>query len=305
MKRILESFKNLYRGSDVVKKHLMVALMFVIPGLLGATAQFADKEYKEILVPVLIAAVILLVLSIIPILFLSGFYIKFVNKRLVDGAEGIPAMDLDCLVQGLKLIPVYFVWSVYVGIPVGLYFFAVIAAFLCLMATKPETYVVILSTIVLFGLCFLLIIPLFIITPFIQQVYIKYAETLEYSKSVFNPLTPFRFMKRAFKESMLVALKFLIVSVVTSSIAQVFGFIIAMFIIVVMMFAIAFSHSSDPSKLPAWIIILLILISSLAGVIQGYVTQMTQLAYIDNLEDVYKEKLLEQSIADESPETQE
>lgn len=293
MKRILESFKNLYKGQDIVKTHLLIAALFILPALFGATVQFLDKDYKEYLIPILIASVVLACLTIIPILFLSGYYIKFVNKRLHE-PEGIPVLNSDCIIQGIKLIPVYLVWTLYIGIPLLLIFGIILFGAAAIFSGKPEISAVILTVLAIIGLTFLVFIALFILSPFIQQVYIRYAQDFEYCPDVFNPLTPFRYMKKAFKETMIVALKFLVVSIAVNALSQIIMIIFVIFAVLIGIIATIFSSDTSDSLPPAAIFIL-IFVSAISGVIQGYATQMTALAYVDNLEDVYKEKIIEKS----------
>lgn len=293
MKRILESFKNLYKGQDTVKTHLLIAALFILPALFGATVQFLDKDYREYMIPILIASVVLACLTVIPVLFLGGFYIKFVNKRLHE-PEGIPVLNLDCLIQGVKLIPIYFVWSLYIGIPCLLIFGMILFGAAAVFSGKPDIAAIILTVLAIIGFISLVFIALFILSPFIQQVYIRYAQDFEYCSDVFNPLTPFRYMKKAFKETMIVALKFLVVSIAVSSISQIILIILVIFAVLVGILVAIFSSDTSDSLPPAAIFIM-IFVSSVAGVIQGYATQMTALAYIDNLEDVYKEKIIEKS----------
>lgn len=290
MKRILESFKNLYIGENVVKTHLLLAAMFIIPGLLGATTQFLDKEFKEYLIPILIVACILLILSIIPALFMSGYYIKFLNKRLYEPI-GIPNMDLDCFIQGVKVLPLYIAWCSYIGIPVLLYITAVIGGVVVYLSTKPDDIFAILSIIVMFCLLLILVIPLFLISPFVSGVYIKYAKDIRYSSELFNPFIYFDYMKKAFKELISVALKFFVVSIVGSFAVQIVGLVIFLLIMIVGAICLIFASGakSDGLLTPAGIIII-ILLGSLVGVVQGYITQIIAFAYSDNLIDVYKEK---------------
>lgn len=290
MKRILESFKNLYKGQNVVKTHLLLVAMFIIPGLLGATTQFLDKEFKEYLIPILIVVGVLLILSIIPALFMSGYYIKFLNKRFYEPV-GIPDMNLDCFIQGLKVLPLYIVWCLYIGVPILLYFVAVIGGFIAYLSTKPDDIFAVFAVAVMFGLLLFLIIPIFLISPFVSGVYLKYAKDIKYSKELFNPFIYFGYMKKAFKELIVVALKFFVVSIVGSFAVQIIGLII--FLLIMIVFAIclifAIGAKSDDILTPAGIVII-ILLGSMVGIVQGYITQVVAFAYSDNLIEVYKEK---------------
>lgn len=299
MKRILESFKNLYKGADVVKTHIWVALMFVIPGMLGATAQFLDKDYKEYMVPVLIATFILSVLTIIPMLFLSGFYLNFINKRLKEPV-GVPCFNLDCFIKGVKALPVFIVWTLYVSIPV-LIVFSVSCGFGIFLANNKD----LLSIVLLILLCFVFILITFLfcvfVSPFVQLVYISYAKNFEYSAKLFNPLVFFTYVKKSFKETMLVVLKFIVVNLITSTVAQILGVVFVILAIAAGLFVTILTDVKTDT-VPPLAIIFIILLSSFAGVIQGYITQVTMFAYTDNLIDVYKDKIEEESPSEDEQE---
>ncbi len=128
MKKILETFKSLYTCEDSGKTHLTLALMFLLPSLLGASIQFLDKDFAEFQTSVIIMALIFAALSIIPILFLIGYYLRFVNQRL-SGEKGIPTIDWGSVTRGAKAIPLYLVWALYVAIPFLVYFFILVAVF--------------------------------------------------------------------------------------------------------------------------------------------------------------------------------
>lgn len=294
MERILNAFKALYKGEKVWKTHLIVALLFYLPCLAASTFQLIDKDMKELIVPLLIAGTVLLILSIIPMFMISGFYLKFVNKRFSESI-GLPKFDWDCLKQGVKFFPIPFVWTIYIGVPVILYVAIVLASFGFYISSKPGAIGIILSTIAMFGLLLLLYIPLFIISPFIAFINLKYSENFEYSAELFNPLTPFRYMKKAFKEAMIVALKFLVVAMITSFASQIVIFIGVMFMMMfMMMIVIAVPENVDIYKLPVFIIPA-IMVSGVLSVVAAYVNWITGLAYADNLLDVYKDKIMDNS----------
>ncbi len=298
MERILSSFKALYKGEGVCKTHLLAALLFFLPCLAASTFQLIDKDMKELIVPLLIAGAVLLILSIIPMFALSGFYLKFLNKRLSEPA-GLPVIDANCIIKGLKFFPIPFVWTIYIGLPILIYFAAIFTAFAFYISSKPDTLGVILATIAMFGLVFLFFIPLFIISPFISFINMKYCENFEYSAELFNPLTPFRYMKKAFKDAIIVALKFIVVSMVTSIAVQI---VIFLGMIILMIFGLIAAilipdnvemyKFVDIYKMPVFVISV-ILLSGLLGVVSAYVKWITGLAYGDNLLDVYKEKIMD------------
>lgn len=291
MKKILETFKSLYTCEDSGKTHLTLALMFLLPSLLGASIQFLDKDFAEFQTSVIIMALIFAALSIIPILFLIGYYLRFVNQRL-SGEKGIPTIDWGSVTRGAKAIPLYLVWALYVAIPFLVYFFILVAVFGGLfLVGGANTLSLILSFFILMVGAFLALIPVFIITPFIMEVYFMYCENFEYHKTLFNPLLPFKFMKKAFKDSMLVALKYLAVSLVVNT---AFQFIIGLLFLIIILFGagiVIFLKASAFDSSPLFIS-LVILISGLFGMFSAYASQIVGFAYSDNLIEVYKEKIM-------------
>ncbi|MBD5402604.1 hypothetical protein HDR58_07385 [bacterium] len=293
MERILSAFKNLYKGEDVAKTHWLIVLFFILPCAAASVFRFCDKDTKEIWIPLLIVGSILLLLSIIPMFMLTGFNFKFLNMRLTD-AVGLPKFDLDCIKIAIKLIPLSLVWGIYIGVPSFLYLGAVILVFVAYMsANQKEPLALIVGLCLMMLFLFLLIIPLFIITPFLKFINMKFAEKFEYTSDMFNPLTPFLYMKKAFKDSMITALKFVLVGMATSFAAQIVTMIFVIFIMVYsVIFALFVPENSNLFIMPGFVIPVIIL-SGICALVSAYVQFITAFAYSDNLMDVYKEKIRE------------
>ena len=290
MKKILETFKNLYKGENIVKTHLILAALYLPIALFSATAQFLDKEFKEFLVPILIAVLVFGLLSIVPMLFLAGFYYRFLNKRMTE-PQGLPKWNLDCLITGLKAIPVGFVWCLYIAVPVILLIGSFVGVLALLLSGTPSAVEIIgaILFVLLFIALFMALVV--VISPFVAQVYFKYSENFEYSAEIFNPLTIFRYMKKSFKESIIVALKYIVVNIAVSSVVQlVLGVIMVILFMFGMVFLAASPANPDPTKSIGFIMTILIF-SGIFGSISGYSTFVVSLAYADNLLEVYKDKI--------------
>lgn len=289
MEKILNAFKNLYKGENICKTHLMIAALFILPCMAASIVQYIDKDTPELIIPLAALAGVFLILSIIPLFALAGFYFKFLNMRLTQ-AEGLPTLDLDCIKTGLKSFPVTFAWTLYIGIPVAIYIGLVM--FGCIggiIATKANPLASIAAIFLMLGLILLLLIPIFIINPFVLLLYINFSKDFEYRAELFNPLTIFKYMKKAFKESMLVALKFIVVSMVTSFASQILVFVCVIFLFVFgFIFALFTPENANPVAAPAFIITVIIG-STIAGMISAYVSWLTSLAFADNLEYVYRD----------------
>lgn len=299
MDKIIESFKNLYKGENVVKQHIYIALLFYLPCLASTILQFLDKESKkEEVIIILVSAVIVGLLSIVPVFVLQGLWAKFVNCRFSE-AYGIPKLSWDCLSRGLKMFPLSLVWGLYIGIPCLLYLALVFIGFGLTISSQDtvmvfsQPVIVIVAVLGLLLAVMLLFIPLFLISPFVNMVFMKYCEKFEYSKELFNPLLPFRYMKKAFKDSIFLALKFILVGMVTGMGAQMILFLVLMVLAiiaipVVIILAMVNEHMFDSS---VWAIPVVMLVSVVA-IIPAYVRWITNLAYVDNLEEIYVDKFL-------------
>lgn len=299
MDKIIESFKNLYKGENVVKQHIYIALLFYLPCLASTILQFLDKESKkEEVIIILVSSVIVGLLSIVPIFVLQGLWAKFMNRRFSE-AYGIPKLSWDCLSQGLKMFPLTLVWGLYIGIPCLLYLALVFIGFGLTISSQDtviaisQPVIVIVAVLGLLLAIMLLFIPLFLISPFVNMVFMKYCEKFEYSKELFNPLLPFRYMKKAFKDSIFLALKFVLVKMVMGMGAQMILFLVLMVLViiaipVVIILAMVNEHIFDSS---VWAIPVVMLVS-VAAIIPAYVSWITNLAYVDNLEEIYVDKFL-------------
>lgn len=291
MKKILNSFKSLYEGEDAVKKHLLFALLFILPSIAAASFQMIDKDEKTMIIPLLIMGSVFLVLSIIPILMINGTFINFLNRNL-QGKSGIPDFGLDMLKQGVKILPVNIVWGIYIGIPMLFYLAFVIGGFAFMLTGDSSTIAKLSSVFIMFGLIFILWLLLFIITPFVTMVYIKYGSTLEYSKEIFNPLMPFRYMKKAFKDTMIVALKYFVVNAVLSTILQIISFLIMLIVFAFSIFIASLASNLNSSLTTEWIIMpATFIISAIFIIINGYTIQIINFSLSDNLIDIYKDKI--------------
>lgn len=290
MKKILNSFKILYDGEDAVKKHLLLALLFLLPSFATVCFQAVDKDEKAMIIPLLIAGGIFLVLSILPMIMLCGIFVKFLNRKFL-GQNGIPEINMDILVQGAKVLPVYLVWGIYIGLPVLIYLIAVFGGFTYILTLDVGLLFKILAFCIMFGLVFLLAIPLFIITPFITMIYIKYATNLQYSCEIFNPLTPFRYIKIAFKDVLLVALQYFVVSIGVSFVSQVIGLLVGVLLFLFVLIGVILISIVDSGvQFENVLMIPIIIIMALYMVLNSYATQMVSFAYASNLIEIFKEK---------------
>lgn len=296
MKNIVEAFKNLYKGANVVKTHSLMALFAFLSAFLVSLTNFIDaKEIKAYLIPLAIIALIFIVLSVISTVFVAGFYVKFVNKRFTDSV-GVPDITWDCFLKGLKYIPITIVWFVYISIPFLMYLaIIIISDFLIINSLKDDLIIalVIISTLLLLGLFFVF---LFLLAPFILQIGFKFSENFKYSKEIFNPLTPFRYMRKAFKESIIIELKYLVVNMIVQFASQLVMFVIIVIALIFLMLYVFIANAPESPKSSLGVALFMTVFSSLGVAFCYYSIWIASFAYSDNLLKVYKDKVMEKNI---------
>lgn len=296
MDKILNAFQNLFEGEEMKKQHFFAALLFFLPCMTATTIQMIDKDAsKNVIVSLLIAGVVLLVLSLVPILMLQGLWYKFLNRRFNE-PYGIPQISWDCLIYGIKGLPLAIVWSLYVSIPCFIYMGLIIGGFAYFIANyQNNTPLLIGFSLIFLILLFLIIIPLFILSPFLAMVYMKYCENFEYSKELFNPMLVFQFMKKEFKETIFTALKFIVVNFVTNIAAQIIVMAgVLLGIILVIGFGAMFIIAGNENFATQWYFLVpAVLYLSIFTTFSAYIHWITQLAYADCLEEIYVEKMID------------
>ncbi|MDE6138310.1 MAG: DUF4013 domain-containing protein [Candidatus Gastranaerophilales bacterium] len=294
MERVLQSFKNLYKGDTPVKNHLFFALMLFIPSLLCGVMKYIDKDMpKEVIILLGIIVLVLGILSVIPSIFLAGYSVDFCKNRLND-KMGFPSLSWNLFQKGIKLIPLGFVWSLYVILFFGTLFLLPLAPLIVNAVHSSDKNL----GIILFMLGFLFVILLifvlcFLITPFLSYVTITYVNEGQYSARLFNPLIIVDFMKKSFKSTILVTLKFLLASFIIS-----FGVTIVYLIIFLLYFALIAIIAMSSSKITvgnvAYAPITLFLVLPLlgfAGTFQMYVNSMIGYAQMENYIEIFQKEI--------------
>lgn len=292
MDKVFEKLKNLFKGESQLKRHGMLLLLLLLPSIAGGVAGVIDKDVpKEILFPLLFIAVILLLLSIIPGLFLLGYTADFyIMKR--KGIPGLPAINADTLMKGLKLFPLVLVWSLYALILFSVIF---IIPLICLVASifgasaSPDNPIgFILAIIALIVLYFISLIVFVILAPFFVYVYFSFIEDFEYRAEYFNPFIIISYMKTVFKETMITMLKYLLVSMIACTAVSVVVFILG-FAIGLLAVLPAAMLEEPASTIAAMVVI--VPLSALCTIIQTYVTTLIGFAAGDAYMDIYKEHI--------------
>ena len=295
MENVLNMLKSLYKGENVAKKHWLLALLLLLPTLAGAFVGYIDKDTpKDLMIILLIIAFVILVISIAPLIALSGMSFSFMHNRYHNKEEGIPMCNLDMIKTGLKAIPLVLVWGVYSLIFV-LFLLTLCFAPVIITAVSNQNsdnlglYIGSILLSVLF--CFLVCFILYLLTPFFSYVSITYAKTFKYSAKIFNPLIIIGFIKKAFKSSVLVALKYIVVNIILSF-ATSFFYMIGFLIVFAFGIAAAITlpENVELTSVP-WFVILSIIIAALMGLVQTYASTVVGYGMVGNLVEVYKDEI--------------
>ena len=302
MKKVLESFKNLYKGEDVAKRHWMYVLLLIIPALCGSMRYVLDKDTpKELLAPAIIIFGVLALASLTPWILLLGFSGDFYKLRL-DNTLGLPMINKETIVKGFKILPISLVWGIYSLIFIGItLILPIIATIFGFTSNKPETLTIIL-TIVFFVILYLIVIlALLCLAPFTRYLIISFIEDYKYKAEYFNPFIIFSYMKKAFKETMLVLLKFILASIVINFATSIL-FVVVIFVTAIAGILAAVVGSADPETAMYTPIALLITMPVIAicSTIQTYANSMVGFAAGENYVEVYKDKIKEKKEEDKN-----
>ncbi len=295
MERILNAFKGLYKCDEVKNRHLLYVLLLILPSILGGFTSWLDKDTPKEVLPIVCAWVALFaLLSIVPFLFLMGFSVDF-NRDRLNSIAGIPKLNTGMFKKGVKIFPLLFVWCIYSMIYCGLFFVApiiVVVSGCVALSNNPAGIVGLILVGLLF--IFLSIVVSFILSPFMNYIILGFSKDLTYKAEYFNPLTLVRYIKKSFKSTMMVFLKMLLVNMVVGSVAQIIGFIFAIFAMVFPIILAMFAGTDEAAEKAVFSptsILLTLPFMSLAVLVQTYASGMVQFASTDMYVDIYKNEI--------------
>lgn len=288
MEKVINSFKNLYKGEEIAAKHWSLISLFILPAILSGAASLMDKDTpSQVMIIVGIAVLALFALSIVPFIWLLGYSIRFAEDRMMD-RTGIPKIDLNMLWEGVKVLPLTIVWGIYFAIV-----FIVIMAlpFLPLIGSNGDTSSIIIAILGFFVALMVVFAFCVLVVPFYNYIIIEY---IKYGLQgyLFNPLTLVNFMKAAFKDTVIVFAKFWAVAIVASIPIGILNIVI----FIVAFGALAISAVGAPSDSDAAIynpltISIIIILGTLMAILQMYVNTMIANAATENYVEVYKTEI--------------
>lgn len=295
MQKILQSLKNLYVGEGVVKNHLNYVFLLLLPSVMLSVINYVDKDMpKNLMIIFLIVTLFLVLLSIIPMIFCFGLGVDFYRDRLSDKL-GFPEVTKATFLKGLKLIPLVVTWcSYFLIIGVSFVVLPIIPMFFA-SGFKDNVVVILLYGLFILLYYFLLFVLTVLIVPFIGYVMIDYSKDCVYKAKYFNPFIIVDYVKKSFKDTLLVTLKFFVVGLVAQFATGFVTFLIAA-IIFGFLFAMALVLPEKQAETVAYnpvAILFAIPLSAIAVLITNYVISMVNFAAAENYVAIFKEKLAE------------
>ena len=290
MEKIIESFKNLYKGEGVAAKHWALVSLFVLPALLSGVASLMDKDTpSQAMLIIGIAVLFFVTLSIVPMIWLLGYAICFAEERLM-GKVGIPKVSLEMLWEGVKVLPLTLVWGIYFL----LVFIVVLALpFLPMIGAGKDGATIAIAILgflvalaVLFAICILVL-------PFYNYIIIEY---IKYGNQgfLYNPLTLANYMKVAFKDTIIVFAKFWLVAIVASFPMGILNLIVFVVAFPLLMLAAVGDASAAESSSMVYnfaTVSIVVVLGTLMAILQMYVNTMIANAATENYVGVYKTKI--------------
>lgn len=294
MKRLFQALKDLYKDADAFKRHLLYASLLVLPSIAGAFAGVIDKDTpSEMLGIAIVAVTVLLILSIFPMLFSMGAWVQFCQDRF-NGVLGFPKLNGGMLVKGLKVIPISLAWMIYyITLAFVLLLIPIFFIVSSMKALKFDPLAMIGLLLLIILLYILLLVVFCLISPFVGFLFIKYAKNEEYTADLFNPFGFVKYIKKAFKRIIMIALKLFVFAMIMGVALSVFYVIYYVVIFIAGMFTFASTPAgaAGTAGVTSPIIMAVIIIgAAILAVIQAYASAMIGFAGVDNYVEVYKEE---------------
>jgi hypothetical protein len=219
MVSVIESIKNVYRGSNVLKVHLILAVLATISQIaLGGYF----SEYINALLPVPLVIILAIVLYIAYAIYYGGFQLQYLHNNFIDDKESkLPDWGLSQFATGFKAVKLYIVCFVYVlitniAILTLLLLVLFVAGGLILWVIKGSVSALIspkdlfltgatIASTISFIAAYIGCLLYCIFWAFVWAVYSEnYVDS-----GLYNILLPFKFMRKYFKDTLVLILKFI------------------------------------------------------------------------------------------------
>jgi len=285
MEKIIQTFKNLYTGENIWKRHLKYLVLLFLPVLAGVIFSQVDKGNglgQNITYTITGAAVS--VIAIPAVITLLGLIFQFMNRKINQNISEFPDYDYGTFKTGFKGLPVAIVWFLYILAAI-IVCSAVVFSYLLLVSIKfsvnnlPAAVLLFSGMIVIF---FAMIVFWYIVTAFINYVYLNYCETFDYKSGVFNITLLFKFIKNSFKETIILSLKYVLAGL---TVFVIFQLVYTFFVFVLTLGFYLFLNVEEQYSS-----IFILIISFIGGFVHSYLNGIINFAFVDNLGDIYREK---------------
>ncbi len=283
MDKIIQTFKNLYSGENVLKKHLMYLLILLAPAFSTTAFNMIDKNNREFWIFLIMLGVCFGIIAIPMAITALGVFVKFIHNKF-QGVGIFPEVDMECLKKGFKALPLFLVWLLYYLSVFVIYVISMLVVAYAMGLSKENiALMLVYSGIVLLALA-ALVVGIFLVYPFVQLIFVKFAQDYKYKAEYFNPITPFKYMAGNFKALIILALKYVLVSFIANIAVYLIVFIVAVFVGIAV--TLAFGGQLFSSNQTAYMI-LVYLNGALSAWTLSYVSGVICLAYADNMTEYY------------------
>jgi len=286
MERLFQALKDIYKDADATKRHLLYASLLIIPSIAVAFTSILNKNEVVLGIGSLVFGV-----SCILAIILMGVWIQFCQDRF-NGILGFPKLNEQLFSKGLKAIPLALVWVMYCLIAVGVPCIPLIMIYVQIFSVQVATLLGLL-----FLLLFLLELPYFVIlwmiSPFVGFLFLKYAKTEKYTADLFNPFAFVKYIRKAFKRIIMIALKLVLFAMIMCAVLSIIFYVIYFIVVFI---ATVFSYpatTADAGTSGFYSPVMLIITiggASILAVIQSYASAIIGFAGVDNYIEVYKEE---------------
>ena len=198
---ILRIIKELYTGKNnfIAKLGLfgligIMAISFneIVSAFTGYTlyAIFSMPSDKEI--------IFFSMLGIMIFIYFTGYIYQFVHESFENEQTRLSSISMNCFTTFLKMLPVMFVWGIYLG----LIFFVSYTLF---YINKLEFWVFLIFIIA--------------ILPFINMVFLIFAKDFKYEYKLFSPIILVSIIKKYFVKVFIFLIQFVIIGALLSTVS--------------------------------------------------------------------------------------
>jgi hypothetical protein len=309
MKNIFESVKKLYTSENKAKQHWMLIslILFILIPFICLSYLQSDSSTVE-MQTILALSAVFGILSIIPFFALCGAIIDYYNGRL-NNQTGLFDVSISSIKKGLKIFPLGLVWTIYTTCIILLPIAVIIP---CMIILTKHFHSIIFAIPFFFLFALYIIAICLLVIPFISYIIIEYAKDYKYKKYLFNPLTICKYMKKAFKSTVITNLKLYVANIIlniANSIIIFFSIILLFMSIFFIVFFISIfnpnaeilENISDLCTIPIFIIVSVFIayVQTILGLAVGDIYTKIYKTEIEGQENTEENKTIEEETTNE------